>query len=100
MIGEYTPVCSRQIRSAQKILRPAILYIIKIFIMIIDLDPGRAPALPGIRMQRPIARNSALLILPFYAKSRYGSLGKHVLTPALTLSAIAAGTPDGWQIRL
>jgi radical SAM superfamily enzyme YgiQ (UPF0313 family) len=38
--------------------------------------------------------------MPFYDKSGHGSLGKHVLTPALTLSAVAASTPADWQIRI
>ena len=51
-------------------------------------------------MKAPVARRTALLILPFYPKSRHGSLGKHVLTPALTLSALAGATPAGWQVRI
>ena len=47
-----------------------------------------------------MAQRTALLVLPFYAKSRHGSLGKHVLTPALTLSAVAAATPGDWQISI
>jgi hypothetical protein len=51
-------------------------------------------------MTAPVARRTALLVLPFYPKSRHGSLGKHVLTPALTLSALAGATPAGWQVRI
>jgi radical SAM superfamily enzyme YgiQ (UPF0313 family) len=47
-----------------------------------------------------VARKTALLVMPFYAKSRHGSLGKHVLTPALTLSSVAAATPRDWQIGI
>ena len=47
-----------------------------------------------------MAQRTALLVLPFYAQSRHGSLGKHVLTPALTLSAVAAATPGDWQISI
>ncbi len=59
-----------------------------------------APGLPRLRMPGRVARKSALLVMPFYPKSRHGSLGKHVLTPALTLSAVAAATPAEWQIRV
>jgi len=47
----------------------------------------------------PVQRRRALLINPFYAKSPHGSFGKHVLTPSLTLTAIAAATPPHWQVR-
>ncbi len=42
---------------------------------------------------------AALLVNPFYAKSPYGSFGKHVLTPSLSLTSIAAATPPGWRVR-
>ena len=60
----------------------------------------RAPALQPMASPGRVARKSALLLMPFYPKSRHGSLGKHVLTPALTLSAVAASTPADWQIRI
>jgi len=60
----------------------------------------RAPALPLARSPGHIARKSAFLLMPFYPKSRHGSLGKHVLTPALTLSAVAASTPADWHVRV
>ena len=44
-------------------------------------------------------RRAALLVNPFYAKSPYGSFGKHVLTPSLSLTSIAAATPPGWRVR-
>ena len=61
---------------------------------------GRPPVLPLTRGPGRVARQSALLLMPFYPKSRHGSLGKHVLTPALTLSAVAASTPADWQVRI
>lgn len=57
-----------------------------------------APTLPGSGAYMPVAAKSALLVLPFYRKSSHGSLGKHVLTPALTMSALAAATPADWQV--
>ena len=60
----------------------------------------RAPALPKLITKARVARKTALLIVPFYAKSRHGSLGKHVLTPALTLPAVAAATPADWQVSV
>jgi radical SAM superfamily enzyme YgiQ (UPF0313 family) len=44
-------------------------------------------------------RNYALLINPFYQKDPQGSFGKHVLTPTLALTSIAAATPSNWEIR-
>jgi radical SAM superfamily enzyme YgiQ (UPF0313 family) len=55
------------------------------------LDPARGPGSVDVR--------SALLVNPFYAKSPYGSFGKHVLTPSLSLTSIAAATPPGWRVR-
>ena len=53
-----------------------------------------APALdPAIRPGPPVPR-SVLLINPFYPKDPHASFGKHVLTPSLALTSIAAATPD------
>jgi radical SAM superfamily enzyme YgiQ (UPF0313 family) len=41
----------------------------------------------------------ALLINPFYRKDAHASFGKHVLTPTLALTTIAAATPAGWEVR-
>ena len=68
--------------------------------MMFPFDLQQAPVLPGLGKRPRIVPKTALLVLPFYPKSRHGSLGKHVLTPALTLSAVAAGTPAGWRVRL
>jgi radical SAM superfamily enzyme YgiQ (UPF0313 family) len=46
-----------------------------------------------------VDRGAVLLVNPFYAKSPYGSFGKHVLTPSLSLTSIAAATPPGWRVR-
>jgi len=40
----------------------------------------------------------ALLINPFYAKDPHASFGKHVLTPTLALTSIAASTPPEWTV--
>lgn len=45
-----------------------------------------------------VQRRTALLINPFYPKDPHASFGKHVLTPSLALTSIAASTPDNWQI--
>jgi radical SAM superfamily enzyme YgiQ (UPF0313 family) len=47
----------------------------------------------------PIQPRYALLINPFYPKDPNTSFGKHVLTPSLALTSIAAATPDRWQVR-
>lgn len=45
-----------------------------------------------------IDRCSALLINPFYPKDPHASFGKHVLTPTLALTSIAAATPPHWDV--
>jgi radical SAM superfamily enzyme YgiQ (UPF0313 family) len=39
-----------------------------------------------------------LLINPFYAKDPHASFGKHVLTPTLALTSVAASTPSDWEV--
>lgn len=54
------------------------------------LDPDLASA--------PPTRRHALLVNPFYPKDPHASFGKHVLTPSLALTSIAAATPADWTI--
>ena len=49
-------------------------------------------------MSRPLFC-AVLLINPFYRKDPQGSFGKHVLTPTLALTSIAAATPPDWEIQ-
>lgn len=56
-----------------------------------------APALPT--SCGPVTRNLILLVNPFYPKDPHASFGKHVLTPSLALTSIAAATPDTWEVR-
>ncbi len=56
-----------------------------------QLDPRVRPG--------PIQRRFALLLNPFYPKDPHTSFGKHVLTPSLALTSIAASTPADWQVR-
>jgi len=46
-----------------------------------------------------VTPRSALLINPFYPKDPHASFGKHVLTPSLALTSIAASTPANWDVR-
>jgi radical SAM superfamily enzyme YgiQ (UPF0313 family) len=55
------------------------------------LDPRAAPT--------EVAPKHALLINPFYPKDPHASFGKHVLTPSLALTSIAASTPADWSVR-
>ena len=57
----------------------------------------RAALEPGLRPV-PCRAKYALLINPFYAKDPNASFGKHVLTPTLALTSLAAATPDGWRV--
>ena len=59
-----------------------------------------APALPTHPTAPAIARRTALLVNPFYAKDPHASFGKHVLTPTLALTSIAASTPPEWTVSL
>src|SRR5436190_5171812 len=58
-----------------------------------------APALPWSLATAPPRRGHALLINPFYAKDPNASFGKHVLTPTLALTSIAASTPPDWTVQ-
>src|ERR1700733_3161103 len=52
---------------------------------------------PSIRPGPPRSK-TALLINPFYPKDPHASFGKHVLTPSLALTSIAAATPADWEV--
>jgi radical SAM superfamily enzyme YgiQ (UPF0313 family) len=58
-----------------------------------------APVLDDSVRPGPPRPRSALLINPFYPKDPHASFGKHVLTPTLALTSIAAGTPPDWEVR-
>jgi radical SAM superfamily enzyme YgiQ (UPF0313 family) len=47
----------------------------------------------------PVQRRLALLLNPFYPKDPHASFGKHVLTPTLALTSIAASSPPDWDLR-
>lgn len=55
------------------------------------LDPELRPG--------PVTPQHALLLNPFYAKDPHASFGKHVLTPTLALTSVAASTPREWTVR-
>ncbi len=57
-----------------------------------------APRLdPSARVEPPQPK-FALLINPFYPKDPHASFGKHVLTPSLALTSVAAATPPDWEV--
>jgi radical SAM superfamily enzyme YgiQ (UPF0313 family) len=58
-----------------------------------------APRLPPPRGGGAVRRQHALLINPFYPKDPHASFGKHVLTPTLALTAVAAATPEAWEVE-
>lgn len=70
----------------------------------------RARSLPRVMREAPALDASvttlsptpcfALLLNPFYPKDPNASFGKHVLTPTLALTSLAAATPSHWQVRL
>ncbi len=57
------------------------------------------PPLPAPEPGR-VAPRTALLLNPFYPKDPTASFGKHVLTPTLALTTVAAATPDRWTVQL
>src|ERR1051325_1861672 len=71
-------------------------------------DPNRKPLWLPKQMQfapplptrcGPFQPHSILLINRFYPKDPHASFGKHVLTPTLTLTSIAAATPPERTFR-
>jgi len=58
---------------------------------------AEAPRLDPRPSARPRPRH-ALLVNPFYRKDPHASFGKHVLTPTLALTSIAATTPESWSV--
>jgi radical SAM superfamily enzyme YgiQ (UPF0313 family) len=61
-------------------------------------EMAEAPRLEPHATPAPMRRRYALLINPFYRKDPHASFGKHVLTPTLALTAVAAATPDDWLV--
>ena len=57
-----------------------------------------APRLDHAAETPPPLPRRALLINPFYPKDPHASFGKHVLTPSLALTSIAASTPADWEV--
>lgn len=57
-----------------------------------------APRLPHGAGRGPVRERHALLLNPFYAKDAHASFGKHVLTPTLALTSVAAATPADWSV--
>ena len=46
-----------------------------------------------------VRSRTALLVNPFYPKDPHASFGKHVLTPSLALTSVAAATPATWEVE-
>src|ERR1041384_4354465 len=61
-------------------------------------EMSTAPALDASAPAAPIEPRYVLLLNPFYAKDPHASFGKHVLTPSLALTSIAATTPPEWSV--
>lgn len=58
-----------------------------------------APRLDPEAKASAVQPRFALLINPFYRKDEFTSFGKHVLTPSLALTSVAAATPAQWEVR-
>src|SRR6187431_1977435 len=58
-----------------------------------------APRLPERTSTPARTPRHALLINPFYPKDAHASFGKHVLTPTLALTSVAAATPSDWTVE-
>jgi radical SAM superfamily enzyme YgiQ (UPF0313 family) len=61
-------------------------------------EPPPLPILSPLPAAIGIEKRFALLINPFYPKDPHGSFGKHVLTPSLALTSVAASTPPWWRV--
>ncbi|MEM0970643.1 MAG: radical SAM protein, partial [Verrucomicrobiota bacterium] len=57
-----------------------------------------APTLDPSFQPSEVTPRTSLLINPFYPKDPHASFGKHVLTPTLALTAVAASTPENWEV--
>ena len=58
-----------------------------------------APRLDPALKPTAVQPRYALLVNPFYPKDQHASFGKHVLTPSLALTSIAAKTPSDWEVK-
>lgn len=58
-----------------------------------------APALDRGQPAGSVQPRTILLVNPFYPKDPHASFGKHVLTPSLALTTVAAATPPHWNVR-
>ncbi|MEI7729058.1 MAG: radical SAM protein [Verrucomicrobiota bacterium] len=57
-----------------------------------------APPLPDCSNTGPMVKRYVRLVQPFYPKDPHASYGKHVLTPSLALTSLAAATPEHWRV--
>ncbi|MBX3414192.1 MAG: B12-binding domain-containing radical SAM protein [Pirellulales bacterium] len=65
----------------------------------IPREMREAPRLDAWGVTPPPEPRFALLLNPFYPKDPHASFGKHVLTPSLALTSIAASTPRDWRVE-
>ena len=65
----------------------------------LPFDMVEAPLLSPSTRVGAIQPRTALLINPFYPKDPNASFGKHVLTPSLALTSLAATTPEHWKVQ-
>jgi radical SAM superfamily enzyme YgiQ (UPF0313 family) len=65
----------------------------------LQLEMVVPPALGDAAAVGAVRRRYALLVNPFYSKDPNASFGKHVLTPSLALTSLAAVTPAHWEGR-
>lgn len=74
-----------KLRSARRALQP-------------PHEMVEAPVLGPVQRGLQVQTHRALLLNPFYPKDPRASYGKHVLTPTLALTSIAAATPSNWDV--
>src|SRR5690606_7518751 len=65
----------------------------------VPLEMVTPPRLDPVARTPPPRPRHALLVNPFYPKDPHASFGKHVLTPSLALTSIAASTSPVWTVR-
>ena len=60
----------------------------------------REPPVLSVGHRSPeVKARHVLLLNPFYPKDPHSSFGKHVLTPSLALTSIAASIPENWTVQ-
>src|SRR6187551_36779 len=92
-------LCVTKLRMKARSISPAVPFRTKLKRRWLPREMREPPLLEDTALNGPVTPRRVLLINPFYAKDPHASFGKHVLTPTLALTSIAASTPPEWSVR-